>query len=221
MAQTPHTDMRQQSIAFKVHKLTLEGILTIPTGLAGPFPGVVICHGHPLFGENMESNSIQMLCRAMDVEGIATLRFNFRGVGNSDGSFERGVGEQEDLYAAINTLKKWPGIKGNKIGMAGVSFGAVVVLDVLAKAKGVKALAAVSPTISGVSRSRFDKFKGLQLLIVGDKDKLVPSEELSIVVRGLLSAPEYIVVPEANHTWAGHEDQMASHVVKFMASALQ
>jgi alpha/beta superfamily hydrolase len=213
--------MKQQSIAFKGHKLTLEGILTLPTDLPGPFPGVVICHGHPLFGENMESNLMQVLCRALDGDGIATLRFNFRGVGGSGGSFDRGVGEQEDLHAAITTLKKWPGVKGNRIGMAGVSFGAVVLLDILAKVKGVEALAAVSPTISGVRRSRFDKFKGAKLLMAGDKDLLVPSEELSNVVTELSLVPEYIVVPGADHAWAGHEDHMAARVVKFMATALQ
>ena len=213
--------MRQQSIAFKGRKLTLEGIVTLPTDRPSPFSGVVLCHAHPLFGENMESPVMQALCRALDGEGIATLRFNFRGVGGSGGNFDRGIGEQDDLKAAIDTLKRWPGVKGKRIGVAGVSFGAVVALDVLTKAKEVEALAAVAPTISGVRRSRLDKFKGAKLLMVGEKDRLVPSEELSSVVTELSSSLEYAVVPGADHTWGGYEDRVAAQVAGFMVEALQ
>ena len=213
--------MRQQSIAFKGRKLTLEGIVTLPTDRPAPFPGVVLCHAHPLFGERMESPVMEALARALDGEGIATLRFNFRGVGGSGGSFDRGVGEQEDLKAAIDTLKRWPGVKGKRIAVAGVSFGAVVALDALTNMKGVEALAAVAPTISAVRRSRLDKFKGAKLLMVGEKDRLVPPEELSSVVTELSSSLEYAVVPGADHTWGGYEDRVAAQVAGFMAKALR
>jgi alpha/beta superfamily hydrolase len=168
----------------------------------------------------MASPVMQTLCRALDGEGIATLRFNFRGVGGSGGSFDQGRGEQEDLKEAINTLKKWPGVKGNRIGIAGVSFGAVVALDVLAKARGVGALAAVAPTVSAVQRSKLDRFKGAKLLVVGEMDRLVPPEELRSVVTLLSSSVEYSVFPGADHTWSGHEDQMAAQVAGFLAEAL-
>ena len=213
--------MKQQSIAFKSGKLALEGIITLPADMSAPFPGVVLCHPHPLFGENMTSPVMQALCLGLDGEGIATLRFNFRGVGGSEGSFDRGIGEQEDLKAAINTLKRWPGVKRNRIGAAGVSFGAVVALDVLAKAKGVEALAAVAPTISGVRRSRLDKFKGPMLLMVGERDRLVPAEELRSVVTTLSPSTEYVVIPGADHTWAGYEDQAAARVAGFLSRALR
>ena len=213
--------MRQQSIAFKGRKLTLEGILTLPTDLSGPFPGVVLCHPHPLFGGNMDSPVMDTLCRTLDGEGIATLRFNFQGVGGSEGSFDRGIGEQEDLKAALNTLKRWPGVNGSKIGIAGISFGAVVALDVLPKAKGIEALAAVAPTISGLRKSKLDKYKGAKLLIVGEKDRLVPSEELSSIVTTLSSPLEFIIVPGADHAWGGYEDQVGAQVTNFFVKALR
>jgi alpha/beta superfamily hydrolase len=213
--------MKQQSITFKSGKLALEGIITLPADMPAPFPGVVLCPPHPLFGENMGSPVMQSLCLCLDGEGIATLRFNFRGVGGSEGSFDRGIGEQEDLKAAINTLKRWPGVKGTKIGTAGVSFGAVVTLDVLAKAKGIEALAAVAPTISGVRRSRLDKFKGPKLLMVGERDRLVPSEELRSVVTMLSPSTDYVVVLGANHTWAGYEGHVAALVAGFLSKALR
>jgi len=213
--------MRQQSIAFKGRKLTLEGIVTLPTDRLSPFSGIVLCHAHPLFGGKMDSSVMEALSRALDGEGIATLRFNFRGVGGSGGSFDRGIGEQEDLKSAIDTLKRWPRVNGRRIGVAGVSFGAVVALDALTNVKGVGALAAVAPTISAVRRSRLDKFKGEKLLMVGEKDLLVPPEDLSRVVTELSSPMEYIVVPGADHTWAGYEDRVAAQVTGFMAKALR
>ena len=213
--------MKQQSIAFSRRNITLEGIVTLPTDLPAPFPGVVLCHAHPLFGENMASPIMQTLCRALDDEGIATIRFNFRGVGGSEGSLDQGKGEQEDLKAAMETFKNWPGVKGKSIALAGVSFGAVVALDVLAEARGVKALALVAPTLSALRRSKLDKFKGAKLLVVGERDRLVPAEELRSVVTLLSPSVEYSVVPGADHTWSGHEDQVAAQVAGFLAQAFR
>ena len=112
--------MKQQGIAFSRRNMTLEGIVTLPTDLPAPFPGVILCHPHPLFGGSMVSPIMQTLCRVLDGEGIATLRFNFRGVGGSEGKFDQGRGEQEDLKAAMETLKRWPGVRGKRIGIAGV-----------------------------------------------------------------------------------------------------
>jgi alpha/beta superfamily hydrolase len=164
---------------------------------------------------------MQTLCRSLDDEGIATLRFNFRGVGGSEGSFDQGKGEQEDLKAAMDTIKRWPGVRGKRIGIAGVSFGAVVALDVLAKAKGVEALAVVAPTLSAVRRSKLDKFKGAKLMVVGERDRLVPAEELRSVVTLISPSVEYSVIPGADHTWGGHEDQVAAQVAGFLAKALR
>jgi alpha/beta superfamily hydrolase len=168
----------------------------------------------------MVSPVMQTLSRALDGVGIATLRFNFRGVGGSGGSFDRGKGEQEDLKAAMNTFKRWPGVRKNRLGIVGVSFGAVVALDVLAKVRGVEALAAVAPTVNAVRRSKLDKFKGAKLLVVGERDRLVPAEELRSAVTELSSSLEYSVIPGADHTWSGHEDQVSAQVAEFLARVL-
>ena len=96
-----------------------------------------------------------------------------------------------------------------------------MVLDVLAKASGVEALAAVAPTLSAVRRSKLDKFKGAKLLVVGERDRLVPAEELRSVVTLLSQFVEYSVIPGADHTWSGHEDQVAAQVAGFLAEALR
>ena len=152
--------MRQQAIGFRAGKLSLEGVLTLPTGASGPFPGVALCHPHPMFGGSMESPIVQALCAALNDRGAATLRFNFRGVGSSEGGFDRGELEQEDLKAAVDALRRWPGINGKRIGVAGVSFGAVVALEAARQAEAVGALALLAPTLGGVRRAKLGGFKG-------------------------------------------------------------
>ena len=77
--------MRQQSIGFKSGRLTLEGIVTLPQNAGGDSPGVVVCHAHPVLGGSMTSPVTHALCQSLDDAGIATFRFNFRGVGGSEG----------------------------------------------------------------------------------------------------------------------------------------
>ena len=168
----------------------------------------------------MESPVMRELSLALDSKGLATFRFNFRGVGGSDGNFDQGKGEQEDLKSAIDTLRKWPGVKGNRVGIAGFSFGAVVTLDSLAKLKGIQSLALVAPTISAVERSRLDKFRAPVLLLAGEKDRLVPAEHLESAISTASPSLDFRVVPETDHTWNRHEAQIASDVADFFLKSL-
>lgn len=213
--------MKQHSIAFGDSNLTLDGILSLPTNMPSPFPGVVLCHPHTLFGGSMNSPVMHALSIALDIRGLATLRFNFRGVGLSEGTFDEGKGEQDDLKLAIDTLKRWPGVRGNRIGVAGVSFGAVVALDGIATSRNVRALAALSPTLSGVRRSKLDKFKWPKLVIVGEKDRLVPAKLLEDTVNLLTTTIDYRVIPGADHTWGGYESLLADQSADFLAEALR
>ena len=81
--------MRQSAVSFKIKNklgdLDLEGVVAQPDAGLGPWPGVVMCHPHPLFGGNMDNNVVLAVTSALNDQGFATLRFNFRGVGNSEG----------------------------------------------------------------------------------------------------------------------------------------
>ena len=213
--------MKQQSIAFGHRDLTLDGILSLPTNRATPFPGVVLCHPHTLFGGSMSSPVMQALSSALDIRGLATLRFNFRGVGLSEGTFDQGKGEQDDLKLAIDTLKRWPGVRGDRIGIAGVSFGAVVALDCIAKLRNIKAIAALSPTLSGVRRSKLHQFKWPKLVVVGEKDLLVPAKLLQDAVNLMTTTVDYRIILGADHTWGGYENLLADQSGDFLAEALR
>ena len=121
--------MPEEAIQFPSGELQLEGVLHLPLG-EGPFPGVVVCHPHSLYGGSMSNNVVLALCRALTENSIVALRFNFRGVGRSTGSFADGLGEQEDVEAAITYVSTLAQVSSDQIGLAGYSFGAAVSLPV-------------------------------------------------------------------------------------------
>jgi alpha/beta superfamily hydrolase len=81
----------------------LEAVLHLPDGVP-PFAGVVVCHPHPRYGGDMNNNVVLAVTRALTDRGIAALRFNFRGVGGSAGSYDDGRGETEDAQHALDAL---------------------------------------------------------------------------------------------------------------------
>src|SRR5579875_1176116 len=115
--------LEEQRLTIAANGADLEAIFST---VAGPAPrGVlVVCHPHPLYGGSMDNNVVDALCDAALQEGLAALRFNFRGVGRSTGSYDNGEGEQEDVLAAVQAAGDR--LSGAAIGLAGYSFGASV-----------------------------------------------------------------------------------------------
>ena len=107
----------EEKISFLSDGYEIEGLLE----KSSLQKGVVITHPHPLYGGDMHNNVVVAMARVYRQKGYTTLRFNFRGVGNSQGSYGDGVGEQEDVRAAISYLA---GLSTLKIDLAGYSFGA-------------------------------------------------------------------------------------------------
>ena len=100
--------MRQSAVSFEADGLTFEGVVAQPNEGTGPWPGVVICHPHPLHGGNMDNNVGLALALGLAQEGFVTLRFNFRGVGGSQGEHTKGERESEEVRGAIDLIKAWP-----------------------------------------------------------------------------------------------------------------
>ncbi|HJX69980.1 MAG TPA: hypothetical protein VJ441_02685, partial [Dehalococcoidia bacterium] len=95
-----------------------------------PFPAVAVCHPHPLYGGDMHNNIVLAICSALAEASIAAFRFNFRGVGRSQGAFAEGVGAQEDVKAALAFLTPSSKVDSQRVGLAGYSFGTRVALPV-------------------------------------------------------------------------------------------
>src|SRR4030042_7135910 len=136
--------MKETRVSFPCGELFLEGILAIPGG-AGPFPAVIVCHPHPLYGGSMDNNVVWSLTQTLTQASFVSFKFNFRGVGESQGEFGHGIGEQEDTEAAIFFISMLKEVDSKTVGLAGYSAGAGFAFPVGFKDTRIKALAAVSP----------------------------------------------------------------------------
>ena len=152
---------------------------------------------------------------------FATLRFNFRGVGRSEGAFTNGSEEKEDIRAAINVLKNWPGINRKRLGLVGYSFGASVILGGLPKLKDVSTIAFVAPPVSAIKGSSIIQDKRHKLILAGEKDKIAPPEQLKKALADFSTIPlEFLSLPKADHSLTGHQEKAAGLVVDFISKYL-
>lgn len=213
--------MRQSAVSFKAKGLNFEGIVAMPDDAGSPIPGVVICHPHPLFGGNMDNNVVTAVSFALADQGFATIRFNFRGVGNSDGEHTKGELEYQEILGAFDLLKAWPGVDERNLGLAGYSFGTSVILGSAAAQKKAKAIALISPPIRAFPDSALKKGKMPTLIISGDRDKLVQSEELQPNLDAFARSPVLKIVAGADHYWNGMERQVVGPVAEFFAEHLK
>ena len=115
--------MKETEVLFPCGELQLEGRIGFPEG-NGPFPAVIICHPHPLYGGDMDNNVVTRLYEEMVGASFISFRFNFRGVGRSQGTHSEGKGEPEDVAAAILYIDELPEVDSGRIGLAGYSAGA-------------------------------------------------------------------------------------------------
>ena len=212
--------MRQAAVGFTSKKLMLEGVLATPQGIPEPFPALVVCHPHPMLSGNMENPVVTAICRAADRQGIASLRFNFRGVGGSEGEFSNGKGEQDDLKSALDVLRGWPGLDGKGLALVGYSFGASVVLGGLRRYGAASSLILIAPPISSVRDSRISKDRRPKLFVVGARDRIVSSLGLQRVLDEIRPPVQLAEISDADHTLGAHEEEVADRVVAFVASSL-
>jgi alpha/beta superfamily hydrolase len=210
--------LKRVHISFPSGQLKLEGVWHLPEG-DGPFPAVIVCHPHPLYGGNMSSNVVFSICQALALKNIAALRFNFRGAGQSEGEFGGGTGEREDVRAALAFVSSAENIKRNKIGLAGYSFGGGVAAAVAVLDERVKMLALVSPALVYGGES-LREYKKPKFIIIGENDNMVAPEEVEEAVEAMPKPKRFEIIPGADHFWAGYEEAVAEKVCRFFRKGL-
>jgi uncharacterized protein len=213
--------VRQSAVSFKAKGLNFEGVMATPDDTDGPFPGVVMCHPHPLFGGSMDNNVVLSVTYALAQCGFATLRFNFRGVGNSEGQHTKGELEYQEVLGAIELMRAWKGVDSNRLGLAGYSFGTSVILGSEAAQKKPKVFAFISPPLRALESTLLKKDKRPKLIISGDRDKLVQSDQLQTVLQAFAQPPVLKVIEGADHFWGGKEDLLVKQVSQFFIENLK
>jgi alpha/beta superfamily hydrolase len=211
--------MKQARVSFPSGELFLEGILAIPDG-AGPFPAVIVCHPHPLYGGSMDNNVVYSLSEALTQASFASFKFNFRGVGRSQGEFGQGIGEQEDVEAAISFISTLKEVDSQRIGLAGYSAGAGFTFPVGFNDIRIKALAAVSPPLTMFDFDFLKVCPKPKFLISGSRDNFTPVDQFLEFCQNLPEPKEYESIEGADHFWWGYESSLAAKVTAFFIKAL-
>jgi alpha/beta superfamily hydrolase len=206
--------MNETQVSFRSGDLTLEGLLANPGGDA---PAAVVCHPHPLYGGSMLDNVVDAILAAMWQAGYATLRFNFRGVGASDGDHDGGPGEVDDAVAATAFVLAQPGIRKEGAVMAGYSFGAMVALSSgYARAEIARVVAVAIPLAMADARIPDGASKPV-LLVSGDRDSYSPAAGLQALKSRIGAAARLEIVPGADHFFLGHEAELSRIIAAALA----
>ena len=183
----------------------LEALLMRPD--AEPVAVAVICHAHPLHGGMMHFKVVFRAAKALQEAGLAVLRFNFRGVGRSEGSHDDGRGEQGDVVAALDELsRRFP---QHAILLGGFSFGSIMALKVAATDDRPRAVVAMGFPLAHVEdRSFLDGVAPPRLFVQGEHDQFGPGEEIATLVGALSPPVDLEVIGGADHFFDGHLDEI-------------
>jgi alpha/beta superfamily hydrolase len=202
--------MDEKQVSFRSGDLTLEGLLANPGGGA---PVAIVCHPHPLYGGSMYNNVVDAILEAMWQAGYATLRFNFRGVGDSEGEHDGGPGEVDDALAALAFILAQPGVRQEGAVMAGYSFGAMVAVSAGYERAEVARIVAVALPLAMADARIPDGASKPVLLVSGDRDSYSPVAGLRKLESRIGDSARLEIVAGADHFFGGREAELARALV--------
>jgi alpha/beta superfamily hydrolase len=198
----------EENLTLKVNALSLEARFSA----GGGADGVVITHPHPLYGGSMDNNVVWTAVRTFGERGWSTLRFNFRGVGASTGSYGGGLEEVEDVVAATDYLKSR--VTGPCL-LVGYSFGAAVAARALLQGLDAAGAVLISPPIAFMELDYLSEAPGLRLIVAGDRDDLCPLADLENLLRHRQPPVDLKVISGADHFYGGREKELFRILVDY------
>jgi alpha/beta superfamily hydrolase len=194
----------------------LEGILNEKSRVRG----VVICHPHPLYGGDMYNNIVEAIEEGFSGKGFSTLRFNFRGVGGSGGSYDENVGEVRDVLSALSFLRE--SLAPNAfIMLAGYSFGAWMCARAATQVREpkIEGLFLVGYPFSFSPGEELKTFGGKIYLVGGILDEIAPMDDLIRVYKDLPMNEKYLKIVSADHFYAGREREIIEFIQESVEAA--
>jgi len=160
----------------------------------------IICHPHSLFGGTMQNKVVTTLARTFRDLGLRTLRFNFRGVGKSEGSYDAGLGETDDLLAVAKWVQeRYP---ADHLWLAGFSFGSYVTARAATQLQ-VSQLVSVGPPVVNFNFKELKPITCPWVIVQGESDEVVSPEAVFAWVETLNPKPRLIRMPGASHFFHG------------------
>jgi alpha/beta superfamily hydrolase len=186
----------------------LEVLLDEPNG--SPRAACVFSHPHPLYGGTMHTKAVYEAGKALARIGVATLRFNFRGVGSSRGVHDGGPGEMDDFRAALDYVATQ--YAGLPLWAAGFSFGAWVAWNVALDDDRVRVLLGLGLPVNRFDFSPVRNSSKAKFLIHGELDELVSARDIRKFYAELLEPKELVVIDGAGHLFDGRTSEVGEAV---------
>jgi alpha/beta superfamily hydrolase len=176
----------------------------------------VVCHPHPLHGGSMHNKVVHTVARACQERGMPTLRFNYRGVGASAGSYDEGRGETQDTLAVVAAGRaRWPGAA---LTLAGFSFGGMVSLLAAAAAAPAR-LISVAPAVTRAEFASIARPAAAWLIVQGEADEIIRCAEVQAFAARFQPPPRLVVLPGAGHFFHGRLPELRDAAFEFLASS--
>lgn len=192
---------------------SLEGLLREPDSSSDAVSkmAALVCHPHPLGGGTMHTKVVFRVAQALGEAGMPTLRFNFRGVGKSTGTYDEGRGEQVDVRAALDFLAaRYPEAT---LCLAGFSFGSWVGLPVGCADPRVRQVIGVGVPVRLLQVSSLAACAKPKLIIQGERDQYGPLDAVRQWFAGLPEPKRLVVVPGADHFFTEQQDALRTAVI--------
>lgn len=199
----------EEKVFFQSGGLQLEGFLEKGTGDCG----AVVTHPHTLFGGDMYNLVVESIRKVYMSLGYTTLRFNFRGAGNSQGSFDDGQGEQTDVLSAIDCMKQHGIVQ---VDLAGYSFGAWVNALACPRHEDIKRQVMVAPPVAFIDFKNVSALPALSLIISGSRDDYAPPNLIRKMIPIWNPSARFEVIEGADHFLFGNSGELESVLRKYL-----
>lgn len=203
--------MSEEKIFISSGEIRLEGLLDNTPGDRG----LVMTHPHPLYGGEMRNNVVEAVIRAYREMGYSTLRFNFRGVGGSEGDYDNGIGEQEDVRAALGYLR---GLGKEKIDLAGYSFGAWVNAQGIERFEEADRLVMVSPPVSFMDFGFLQYNEKIKLVIAATRDEIADYRTIETMMPQWNPEADLRIIEGSDHFYWNSSGEITEIVREFLSS---
>lgn len=196
-------------------RVQLEAALREPHGTP-PHAAAVVCHPHPLYGGTLDNRVVYRVAKAATKAGLAALRFNFRGVGRSSGTFDHGEGERDDAVTAIDWLeRRYPDLP---LTLIGFSFGAWVGVDVGFRDQRIRAMIGLGLPINFYDFEFLVENPKPTLFIIGTNDEYCPRDRMERFARRLPPNTSLRWIEGADHFFQQQLDQVQDLAATFFRS---
>jgi len=192
-----------EKITFLSEEYEIEGLLN----QRDEKKGVVVTHPHPLYGGDMNNLVVESIVHVYHMKGYSTLKFNFRGVGRSQGAYDNGLGEQKDVLSALSFLAD---MGMEQIDLAGYSFGAWVNAHALQKDTLTKQMIMVSPPVGFMDFKSIVTMKPLKFVVTGNRDDIAPADVIEKMISTWNPNARFEVIDGADHFYGGYLNQLES-----------